>query len=201
MQQNNLVKNYSRWKSSDPDKKATRYRKEGKKLNPLTDKDFTDGMEAHYFVKEDHKAFVALLYYSAVRKSEALRATREQFTITKTDLVFSVGKRLKHGIETPPLKIPLKAPYVDSIVSAIKDTEPGMVVFPYSKKTGYNIVARCFGYPHFFRLSRITNFFSDGWTIAQVHSWTGLTLKALDYYIGLVDIDKMGKSLYKQDKS
>jgi len=194
MQQNNLAV-YEHWKGE------TRYRKNGKIMTPLTDEGFLEGMEAGKFVREDHKAFVALLYYSAVRESEALRATREQFQITKKDLVFSVGKRLKHGIETPPLKIPLAAPYVDTIVSAIENTKQGKVdfhyVFPYSKKTGYNIVARCFSYPHFFRLSRITNFFLEGWTIAQVHSWTGLTLKALDYYIGLVDIDKMGKSLYK----
>ncbi|HUJ84763.1 MAG TPA: hypothetical protein VLV84_04070 [Candidatus Acidoferrales bacterium] len=202
MQQQTQVRKYEHWNPKH-DGKVSRYRKEGKKLSPLTDKDFIDGMESGYFVQEGHKAFVALLYYTAVRKSEALRATREQFQITKKDLVFSVGKRLKHGIETPPLKIPLAAPYVDLIVQAINDTKQGEVdfryVFPYSKKTGYNIVARCFSYPHFFRLSRITNFFLEGWTIAQVHSWTGLTLKALDYYIGLVDIDKMGKSLYKQD--
>ncbi len=55
---------------------------------------------------------------------------------------------------------------------------------------------RAFGfYPHFFRLSRITNFFAEGWTIAQVHSWTELTLKALDSYMGLVDVDRMGMSL------
>ena len=52
-----------------------------------------------------------------------------------------------------------------------------------------------FNYPHFFRLSRITNFFDEGWTIAQVHSWTGLSLKALDYYVGLVDVKRMGESL------
>lgn len=164
-------------------------------MTPLTDKDFLEGMENGKFVNSNHRAFVALLYYSAVRKSEALRANREQFQATRTDLVFSVGKRLKHGIETPPLKIPLSAPYVDTIVKAVREAPPGKAVFPYCKKTGYNIVARCFSYPHFFRLSRITNFFLEGWTIAQVHSWTGLTLKALDFYLGIVDIDRMGKTL------
>ena len=195
-----LAKKYECWNPSH-DEKVSRYRKVGKKTTPLTDKDFIDGMDAHNFVKEAHKGFVALLYYSAVRKSEALNATKEQFTVTKTSLVFSVGARLKHGIETPPLKIPLKAPFVDCIVSAIENTEPGKRIFSYCKKTGYNIVARCFSYPHFFRLSRITNFFLEGYTIPQVRSWTGLTLKALNYYIGLVDIDKMGKSLYKKAKN
>lgn len=196
-----LVKKYDCWNPGH-DKKVSRYRKVGQKTTPLTDKDFIDGMmNDHNFVKEDHKAFVALLYYSAVRKSEALKATKEQFEIKKKDLVFSVGKRLKNSTETPPLPIPLEAPYVDCIVSAIENTEPGQVVFPYCKKTGYNIVARCFSYPHFFRLSRITNFFLEGYTIPQVRSWTGLTLKALNYYIGLVDIAKMGKSLYKKAKT
>ncbi len=193
MQPQNTVKIYQHWKGQ------SRYRKSGKQMTPLTDKDFLEGMANGKFVQQGHRAFVALLYYTAVRKTEALRAKREQFKITDTDLVFSVGKRLKHGIETPPLKIPLEAPYVDLIVKVIQATVPKKTVFDYSKKTGYNIVSRCFSYPHFFRLSRITNFFLEGWTIAQVHSWTGLTLKALDFYIGLVDIDRMGKSLYRKE--
>lgn len=48
--------------------------------------------------------------------------------------------------------------------------------------------------PYYFRLSRITNFFLKGWTIAQVGSWIG-SLKALDYYVGMVDVRKMGRSM------
>jgi len=136
-----------------------------------------------------------LLYYSAVRKAEALRAIKEQFDVREDAIYFSVGKRLKHGLETPPLKIPIDALYVDELLSAIKDTQEHRRVFPYCLKTGYNIVARAFKYPHLFRLSRITNFFLEGWTIAQVRSWTGLSLRALEFYVGLVDITKMGESL------
>jgi hypothetical protein len=46
-------------------------------------------------------------------------------------------------------------------------------------------------------LSRITKFFVDGYTIAQVRSWTGLSLAALEYYVGIVDTQKMGDSLAK----
>jgi hypothetical protein len=106
---------------------------------------------------------------------------------------------LKHGIVTPPLVIPLDFPFMADLIEAIETTAPGERVFPYCRKTGYNIIDRAFGfYPHFFRLSRITNFFLAGWSIAQVHSWTGLTLKALDYYLGLVEVDKMGMSLTKK---
>jgi len=68
-------------------------------------------------------------------------------------------------------------------------------VFPYCDKTGYNIGRRAFKYPQLFRLSRITNFFLEGWTIAQVRSWTGLSLASLEYYVGIVDTQKMGDSL------
>ena len=93
--------------------------------------------------------------------------------------------------------VPLDVPFVNEIVWALENTEKEQRVFPYCKKTGYNIVDRVFKYPHYFRLSRITNFFLEGWTIAQVRAWTGLTLAALEYYVGLVDISRMGQSLGK----
>jgi integrase len=173
------------------------YRKEGKIQIPLTMQEFQYGMKKGTFLKPKHQGYVALLYYTAVRKTEGLRATKEQFSMSHETIVFSVGKRLKHGIETPSLRIPLTAPFADKIWEAIECTGEGKRVWPYCPKTGYNIVNRVFKYPHLFRLSRITNFFLEGWTIAQVHSWTGLTLKALDYYMGLVDIQKMGESLNK----
>jgi len=52
-----------------------------------------------------------------------------------------------------------------------------------------------FYYPHHLRLSRITNFFSRGFPIAQVRSWSGLTLSSLEFYVGTVDIEKMGREL------
>jgi hypothetical protein len=115
---------------------------------------------------------------------------------------------LKHGINTPPLVIPRDAPFVEELVSAIKKTPrtqdikngvEGTRIWKFCPKTAYNIIDRAFGfYPHFFRLSRITNFFLKGWTIAKVHSWTGLSLRALDFYLGLVDVDRMGMSLSKK---
>lgn len=173
------------------------YRTQGKIQTPLTDEDFLEGMKKGTFIKPKHQGYVSLLYYTAVRKTEGLRSIKEQFSLNKKYIIYSVGKRLKHGIETPPLRIPLDAPYAQTIWDAIENTQPTKQVWPYSPKTGYNIVHRVFPYPHLFRLSRVTNFFLEGWTIAQVHSWTGLTLKALDYYMGLVDIQKMGESLNK----
>ena len=187
----NLVRNYAHWKGT------TRYRRSGKKvITPISDKEFDSTMKGGTFLSKNHKAYVELLYYTAVRRLEALRVVKEQFTVTHDTIIFSVGKRLKHGIETPELKIPLDKPYTYELEQTIKQTGPGKRVFMFCPKTAYNIVTRAgFPYCHFFRLSRITNFFSEHWTISQVHSWTGLSLTALNYYLGLVDIDAMSKSL------
>ena len=181
-----------------PPRMDSRYRTAGKQLNPITDEEFVTLMRTGEFKKPQHKGYATGLYYTAVRKEELRRAMKEQFQITNTDLIFSVQKRLKHGIETPPLKIPKEAAFIDTLIDAVEKTKPNERVFDYSQKTCYNIMQRAgFHYPHFCRLSRITNFFLEGWTIAQVHSWTGLSLRALNFYLGLVDIDQMGRSLIK----
>jgi len=190
------------------------------------------------FLKQGHMALCVLLFYTAIRLSEALRVTTSQFKLTenKKTILFDVGprmKKIKHKkicpicktqnalkalackqcrssleqvkpsavgkpLRTQALPIPIEAPYVIELARAIANTKPTKRVFPYSRKTGYNIVRRAFKYPHLFRLTRITWFFAHGWTIDQVRSWTGLTLAALEYYIGTADIGRMGKSMAKR---
>jgi integrase len=172
------------------------YSRHGKLVIPISDEDFSRGMETGDFKKYLHRAFVVLIFFTAIRRGEALRVTPEQFKITDDEVMFDVGVRLKHGIQTPALKIPRTARYIDDLIFAIQNTSPNVRIFPFCPKTAWNIVERAYGsYPHHFRLSRITNFFQDGWSIAQVRSWTGLTLPALSFYVGTVDINEMSKSL------
>ncbi len=171
---------------------------------PLSDEDFVKGMNDGKFVrKPEHQGLVTLLHYSAVRISEALKAKREQFRLTPNILYFDVGERLKHSLKTPPLPLPLDAPYVNCIVDSMIKVDRGKRIWNYCRTTGYYIVNRVFRYPHYHRLSRITWFFMphpeigrpQGFSIAEVRSWTGLSLKALDYYVGLVGLERMGESL------
>ena len=175
------------------------YRKYGKIATPITEEEFKKGMDSGHFVSKKHRGFCVLLYYSAVRKMEALRSLKEQFTIEPEAILFDVGKRLKKQKawlkETPPLRLGFKAPFIEDLKEAIEHTRSKKRVFPYCPKTGYNIVARVFKYPHLFRLSRITWFFEHGWPISKVRSWSGLSLRALDAYIGIVDIREMGEDL------
>lgn len=194
----------------------------------MSDVEFADGMENGHFTISAHRAYPVLLYYSAVRKLEALRATRDQFTVLNDDVFFDVGPRLKkirrsHAglvlseaeyqavlkkrrdkITTPPLPLPRDAPFMDELVQRIDATKEGERVFPWSPKTAYNIIDRVFAYPHLFRLSRITWFFLPhpevgrprGFSIPEVRTFTGLSLAALDFYIGRADVADMGRAMY-----
>jgi len=172
------------------------YTRTGKIEQPITPEDWHNYMEKGRFIREKHKGFCAVLYYFAVRSGEALKTVKEQFDYDDEALYWDVGLRLKHSKRTPTLNILKDLPYVDRVISSVEDTGEGEKVFPYSRKTGYNIVSRVFpSYPHFFRLSRITQMFNDGWTLTEVRSWTGLTLNALNYYIGLASIREKGKTI------
>jgi len=162
----------------------------------MTDEQFSKGMREGHFVKvPDHKGFCTFLYYTAARCSEALKMQREQFRMEPNNLFIDIGERLKRSQKTSELKIPLDTPFIDTVIDSFIGKKQDQRVWSYCRKTGYNIVHRVFYYPHYFRLSRITRFFAEGFTIAQVKNWTGLTLDALNYYVGRVDISKMGESL------
>jgi integrase len=100
----------------------------GKKLIALSEQDFTTAMETGRFVKQEHRAFIVLLYFTGIRRGEALRATPEMFKVTPDEIIFSVGKRLKNGIETQPLRMPLTMRYIDDLLSVIKETPPSAPV-------------------------------------------------------------------------
>lgn len=176
------------------------YLRFGKVLVPLSEKEFIEGMVKGHFCDLRHKGFVALLYHTGVRKGEALRAVKEQFSLHNNTIHFDVLKRLKHGKITPPLPIPLSKPFSEEIWRCVEDTKPHQKVWSYSSKTGFNIVARVFKYPHHMRLTKITNLAAhrdaEGkrFTLAQLQNWTGLSLGALNFYIGLVDISEMAEA-------
>lgn len=194
-----------------------------KLTRPLTDAQFNEGMRTGTFVKlPQHRAFIAFIHYTALRCSEALALKRSAFRIEENDLLVTVafpkeqiktvrvdGKRIrvktgkivyerfKHSKVTPALPLPLELPFMDDILATLKPLAPDSRVFPYCRKTGYNIVNRVFEYPHYHRLSRITWFLQNGFSIAEVLSWTGLNIMTLQAYVGMVSTAKMGRALTK----
>lgn len=152
-------------------------------------------MNTGKFVKKEHRAYCILLFYSGVRRTEARRPKRKDFSLQHGLIFFDVGKRLKHSKQTDPIVIPLDAPYAQELWDVIEQTPQGEKVFQFSDKTAYNAVRRVFKYPHYFRLTRITWHFEQHRTITQVKSLTGLTLQALEFYAGKVDTLEAGKAL------
>lgn len=173
------------------------YRKHGKVQTLLSPKEFKDAMNTGHFCKFSHRAFCILLYYTGVRRAEALRAVKEQFQVKDGFLRFDVKRRLKGGTHTPPLKIPTAAAFVSDLIKQIDRTKKGKKVFTFHEKTAWNIVDRipAFHYPHYFRLNR-TSRILEKFSILKARSWTGhKSLKSLDSYAGVVDVEEIGESL------
>lgn len=182
------------------------YRREGKILYPMTDEEFAEGLENGHFVQKKHRGLGVLLWLTALRISEALELRREQFRIVGNTLYIDTGIRKKkrkftrdgrpRKLKPPdPLPIPLAAPYIEELLWAIENTKPNERIWPYTTRTGYNIVRRAWKYPHFFRLTRITDFIDKGYRMHHIKSWTTLSAAAIDAYVGLVELKKMGESL------
>jgi len=167
---------------------------------PLTDLQFKEGMKKGHFVKvPQHQALVVFLHYSAARIGEALAMKKEQFRLTPSKIYCDIGLRLKGSKKVPAIPIPLDSPFIEYLVDSVIATEKGKPVWDYCPKTGYNVVHRVFHYPHYHRLSRITNFLLEGYTIVDVRSYTGLSLAALEYYVGVVNIGKMAAGFSKKN--
>jgi hypothetical protein len=176
-------------------------------------------MIAADFANVAYAAYCVFLYYTGVRRREALRVSAIQFSRDGDALYCDVGKRLKHGPVLAPLKLPADAWHMDKLLQAVEQAKSAgkyvfvwwkgnretveKPVFPFCPRTAYTVACRVFAYCHHARLSRITSFFSphpelgrpQGYSIAEVQNWTGLTLKALNYYIGLAQTGEMGMGM------
>ena len=195
------------------------YTRRGKVLQVLSDQQFDQRVKEADFDNVAYAAYPVLLYYSGVRKREGLRTSAGQFTQQGDTLFWDVGKRLKHGPKLAPLPLPATAWHMDKLLTAIENAKQSgrytfrwnrleadtvdQPVFPFCPRTAYTVASQVFAYCHHARLSRITWFFSphpelgrpQGYSIAEVQNWTGLTLNALNFYIGLAKTEEMGRGM------
>ena len=142
---------------------------------------------------QDRQAFLSVLFFAGVRVSEALALTADDISCTP-DTIYIQFFRLKGSKQTDPTPIPR------TIYTSWLCNQDGPL-FPWCRKTGYNIVHRAFEgfYPHFFRQNRYTDL-AEKFSLATVVSYSGLNPLSVEYYITKVDIKKVGKSLLEEIK-
>jgi len=173
------------------------YTRHGKIETPTSDrKIFKVLTEKKLSLGTERTAFLAILFYLGIRVTEALKLRKESFTVEEGKLFVDIGERLKHSKRTPPLSVKLGRPFVEDIIKTVDKTKPKQRVWKFSRVTAWKIAKNTFdSYPHYFRLNRITDLFHKGYKITEVKSWTGLTLRALNYYVGIVDTQRIGDNI------
>ena len=150
--------------------------------------EFKDGLTD---LPQDKQAFLSVLFFSGVRVSEALSLTSDDISCTP-DIIYIQFFRLKGSKQTDPTPIP-RTHYTSWLCSQVGD------LFPWCRKTGYNIVHRAFEgfYPHFFRQNRVIKI-SIKRGDAYVYSYMGICAQSIDHYRGKVETIDVGKDLIEE---
>ena len=146
-------------------------------------------IETGHFCKESHRAFLILLYYTGMRKSEALRLMRMDFTLDKYgERIHVKHYPLKHGIQHTGFYLPYGLPFVNILREWLVKLKPAHKVFPFSTVTAWHIVKRVLPkhYPHYFRLNRCVKLLNKReLALDDVRTWFGWTsVKTIDNYLG-----------------
>jgi hypothetical protein len=76
----------------------------GKQKEPITFHDFRNSVKKAQ-LSQDKEAFIWILYYCGVRKSEAHERVTEDITITEDLCIIDFHQRKKRGETVPPLKL------------------------------------------------------------------------------------------------
>ena len=141
----------------------------------------------------DRQAFLSVLFFAGVRVSEALALTSSDISCTP-EIIYIQFFRLKGSKQTDPTPIP-RTQYTRWLC------EQEGKLFPWCRKTGYNIVNRVFPsmYPHFFRMNRITKI-SEKHGDAFVYSYVGICAQSIDHYRGKVSIRRVGQAMRDEIK-
>lgn len=180
--------------------------KHGKIMKPIEFGEFEAALRHPYNTDLHYQAFIVLLYYTGVRVSEALRAIKEDFSAERATLYWDVGVRLKtrrkrkdgtiyEGKRTKPLPLDLSQPHMDLLLEQISRSKKGEKIFDFDRTTAWRHVKKGgLGYNHLARLSALTFFLKNGYSIAEIVNWFGVSVQTVNSYIGDLSLEKMGST-------
>ena len=174
--------------------------KEGKQTRPIEFEFMKEVLASNRFKRSSHRSYLAFLYLTGVRRSEALDRVKEDFTKKDTLLTIHIPAK-KHGVREI-LQLSLEMPFMDLIQDQVDKTRPGRKVWNFSGRTALRIIKEAMGsqyYPHFLRLNRSVHFLDDATTtFPEMQSWFGWKSgKTIDSYMGFSQrhLDKQVKRL------
>ena len=163
--------------------------KYNKKITSLMD--YPTFKEAIGDLPINKQAFMSVLFFAGCRVSEALALTSDDINCTQ-DMIYIQFFRLKGSKQTDPQEVPR----ADALLWVCE--QEGRL-FPFCRKTGYNIVNGVFPnlYPHYFRMNRFTKSIErfSATTVCQV--W-GVSINTIAHYMGKVEIKRVGKALHEE---
>lgn len=145
------------------------------------------------------QAFVSILFFAGCRVSEALALTPNDINCT-SETIYIDFIRLKGSKQTDPIPLPRTDALNYLCIRRIASLEFEYdKIFPWCRKTGYNIVKSVFPnlYPHYFRMNRFTNV-AEKYGLATMISFSGLAPTSVSHYIAKVDIKKVGLALKQE---
>lgn len=182
----------------------------GKRTKTMSFDTFSKGMK---YGKVAHplrdRSYLAFLYWTGVRRSEAYERVKEDFEIKNGVLMVNVPAK-KKGERGGSLRIRVDLPFVNLIIERLNETRlcyhpevkrKGRYLWPVSDTTAWRIVKRVFPkvYPHFFRLNRAVLFCQQPETTnVDVKSWFGWkSEKTIGFYMGVSEqsMIRMGNRL------
>jgi integrase len=132
--------------------------------------------------RHDHRAFLATLYYWALRNGEARTLEAKHFIIEDSKIYLNLRKRLKGSRSPEPMGVQRTNYGIIELIGVITNHPTGPL-FPFSRQTAWRICHRYGYYPHFFRMSRITMTLQK-YGVPGVKQLLKLPIQTIDYYSG-----------------
>lgn len=159
----------------------------GKQTVPIEFTYMEQVLNSNRFHRFSHRSFLAFIYLTGVRRSEALETIKEDFTQEGRVLTIKIPAK-KHGIREI-MQLSLDMPFMDLILEQLNRTRTKKRVWNFTGRTAHRLVKRAMGdkyYPHFLRLNRCVHFLDDPTTtFPEMLSWFGWkNIKTINSYMG-----------------